>query len=233
MASERVPLGRHLVKKVWSEEVGVMDYHHWKSPSSPWSRMLIPHSILPNHTEGHRLNGRDVLSRKAGLRLGKDSTWVVGVKNLLRWGSNRWPLEYKASVFTIPPRNRSWLQSVFWSKVDWGTMCTEQQSVLSSKLCWGARCYEEQWVLWSKLCWGEKGYRKQRELGSRVFQREKYSSRQSVLRGKVCYEANCNKPIWSKLFFWAKVNNAKGSQTVKCSGKQSVPQPSDQVFWIS
>ena len=62
--------------------VGVMDYHHWKSPSSPWSRMLIPHSILPNHTEGHRLNGRDALSRKAGLRLGKDSTGV-GVKNLL------------------------------------------------------------------------------------------------------------------------------------------------------
>jgi hypothetical protein len=117
------------------------------------------------------------------------------------------------------------LQSGLWSKVDWGAKCAGQQSVLSSKLCWGARCYEEQWVLWSKLCWGEKGYRKQRELGSRVFQREKYSSRQSVLRGKVCYEANCNKPIWSKLFFWAKVNNAKGSQTVKCSGKQSVPQP--------
>ena len=31
---------------------------------------------LPNHTEGHRLNGRDELSRKAGLRLGKDSTGV-------------------------------------------------------------------------------------------------------------------------------------------------------------
>jgi hypothetical protein len=62
--------------------VGVMDYHHWKSPSNPWSRMLIPHSILPNHTEGHRLNGRDTLSRKAGLRLGKDSTGV-GEKNLL------------------------------------------------------------------------------------------------------------------------------------------------------
>ena len=37
---------------------------------------------LPNHTEGHRLNGRDALSRKAGLRLGKDSAGV-GVKNLL------------------------------------------------------------------------------------------------------------------------------------------------------
>jgi hypothetical protein len=64
---------------VW---VGVMDYHHWKSPLSLWSRMLIPHSILPNHTEGHRLNRRDALSRKAGLRLGKDSAGV-GVKNLL------------------------------------------------------------------------------------------------------------------------------------------------------
>ena len=58
-----------------------MDYHHWKSPSSPWSCMLIPHSILPNHTEGHRLNGRDVLSRKAGLRLGKDSTGVEEYPN--------------------------------------------------------------------------------------------------------------------------------------------------------
>ena len=42
----------------------------------------VTHSILPNHTEGHRLNGRDALSRKAGLRLGKDSAGV-GVKNLL------------------------------------------------------------------------------------------------------------------------------------------------------
>ena len=42
----------------------------------------VPHSILPNHTEGHRLNGRDALSRKAGLRLGKDSAGV-GVTNLL------------------------------------------------------------------------------------------------------------------------------------------------------
>ena len=73
-----------------------MDYHHWKSPSSPWSRMLIPHSILPNHTEGHRLNGRDALSRKAGLRLGKDSTGVEEYPNqdklhkisVLRWDSN-------------------------------------------------------------------------------------------------------------------------------------------------
>ena len=43
--------------------------------------MLIPHSILPNHTEGHQLNGRDVLSRKAGLRLGKDSTGVEEYPN--------------------------------------------------------------------------------------------------------------------------------------------------------
>jgi len=40
-----------------------------------------PHSILPNHTEGHRLNGRDALSRKAGLRLGKDSTGVEEYPN--------------------------------------------------------------------------------------------------------------------------------------------------------
>ena len=31
MASKRVPLGHHLVKKVWSEEVGVMVYRHWSS----------------------------------------------------------------------------------------------------------------------------------------------------------------------------------------------------------
>ena len=43
--------------------------------------MLIPYSILPNHTEGHRLNGRDALSRKAGLRLGKDSTRVEEYPN--------------------------------------------------------------------------------------------------------------------------------------------------------
>jgi len=36
---------------------------------------------LPNHTEGHRLNGRDKLSRKAGLRLGKDSTGVEEYPN--------------------------------------------------------------------------------------------------------------------------------------------------------
>ena len=58
-----------------------MDYHHWKSPSSPWSHMLIPHSILPNHTEGHQLNGRDTLSRKAGLRLDKDSTGIEASPN--------------------------------------------------------------------------------------------------------------------------------------------------------
>ena len=117
MASERVvvqhqlpPLGRHLVKKVWSE-VKVMDYHHWKSPSSPWSRMLIPHSILPNHTEGHRLNGRDVLSRKAGLRLGKDSTGVEASPNqdkLRRMnkycrlqGLNRCPLAWELGTLPL------------------------------------------------------------------------------------------------------------------------------------
>ena len=37
----------------------------------------------------------------------KDSNTTVAVKNLLRWGSNRQPLVYKAGVFTIPPRNQS------------------------------------------------------------------------------------------------------------------------------
>ena len=41
----------------------------------------VPHSILPNHTEGHRLNRRDALSRKAGLRWGKDSTGVEEYPN--------------------------------------------------------------------------------------------------------------------------------------------------------
>ena len=91
------------------EEVGVMDYHHWKSPLSLWSRMLIPHSKLPNHTEGHRLNGRDALSRKAGLRLGKDSAGV-GVKNLLgqsslkycrRRGLNRCPLAWELGTLPL------------------------------------------------------------------------------------------------------------------------------------
>ena len=55
-----------------------------------------PHCILPNHTEGHPLNGHDVLSRKAGLRLGKDSTGVEDYPNqdklhkisVLRWDLN-------------------------------------------------------------------------------------------------------------------------------------------------
>ena len=36
---------------------------------------------LPNHTEDHRLKGRDALSRKAGLRLGMDSTGVEASPN--------------------------------------------------------------------------------------------------------------------------------------------------------
>ena len=82
-AANGTQLGRHLVKNVGRKwrGVGVMDYHLWKSPSSPWSCMLIPHSKLLNHTEGHRLNGRDTLSRKAGLRLGKDSTGVEASPN--------------------------------------------------------------------------------------------------------------------------------------------------------
>ena len=44
-------------------------------------------------------------------------------------------------------------------------------------------------------------------------------------------EQNCNKPIWSKLFFWAKVNNANCSRGIKCSGKLSVPQPLDSYSY--
>ena len=43
--------------------------------------MLIPNSILSNNTEGRQLNGHDALSRKAGLRLGKDSTGVEASPN--------------------------------------------------------------------------------------------------------------------------------------------------------
>ena len=86
-----------------------MDYHHWQSPLSQWSRILIPLSILPNHTEGHRLNGRDTLCRKAGLRLGKDSAGV-GVKNILgqsslkycrRRGLNRCPLAWELGTLPL------------------------------------------------------------------------------------------------------------------------------------
>ena len=70
-----------------------------------------PHSILPNHTEGHRLNGRDVLSRKAGLRLGKDSTGVEASPNqdkLRRMnkycrlqGLNRCPLAWELGTLPL------------------------------------------------------------------------------------------------------------------------------------
>ena len=124
-AANGTQLGRHLVKNVGRKwrGVGVMDYHHWKSPSSPWSRMLIPHSILPNHTEGHRLNGRDALSRKAGLRLGKDSAGV-GVKNLLgqsslkycrRRGLNRCPLAWELGTLPLDQLDLiEWAAIVRW-----------------------------------------------------------------------------------------------------------------------
>ena len=69
----------------------------------------VPHNILPNHTEGHRLNGRDALSGKAGSRLGKDSAGV-GVKNLLgqsslkycrRRGLNRCPLAWELGTLPL------------------------------------------------------------------------------------------------------------------------------------
>ena len=65
-----------------------MDYHQWKS---------------------NRLNRRDARSRKAGLRLGKDSAGV-GVKNLLgqsslkycrRQGLNRCPLAWELGTLPL------------------------------------------------------------------------------------------------------------------------------------
>ena len=61
--------------------------------------------------EGHRLNGRDVLSRKAGLRLGKDSTGVEASPNqdkLRRMnkycrlqGLNRCPLAWELGTLPL------------------------------------------------------------------------------------------------------------------------------------
>ena len=82
--------------------VGVMDYHHWKlspklgSAAEVACHFAVSGDRLPNHTEGHRLNGRDALSRKVGLRLGKDSTGVEEYPNqdklhkisVLRWDLN-------------------------------------------------------------------------------------------------------------------------------------------------
>ena len=54
------------------EVVGVMDYHHWKlspklgSAAEVACHFAVSDDRLPNHTEGHRLNGRDALSKKAG-----------------------------------------------------------------------------------------------------------------------------------------------------------------------
>jgi hypothetical protein len=110
-AANGTQLGRHLVKNVGRK---------WRGggcdglPSLEISlesveSHAVPHSILPNHTEGHRLNGRDALSRKAGLRLGKDSAGV-GVKNLLgqsslkycrRRGLNRCPLAWELGTLPL------------------------------------------------------------------------------------------------------------------------------------
>ena len=48
------------------EVVGVMDYHHWKlspklgSAAEVACHFAVSGDRLPNHTEGHRLNGREV-----------------------------------------------------------------------------------------------------------------------------------------------------------------------------
>ena len=110
-AANGTQLGRHLVKNVGRK---------WRGggcdglPSLEISlesveSHAVPHSILPNHTEGHRLNGRDALSRKAGLRLGKDSAGV-GVTNLpgqsslkycRRRGLNRCPLAWELGTLPL------------------------------------------------------------------------------------------------------------------------------------
>jgi hypothetical protein len=112
-AANGTQLGRHLVKNVGRK---------WRGggcdglPSLEISlesveSHAVPHSILPNHTEGHRLNGRDALSRKAGLRLGKDSTGVEASPNqdkLRRMnkycrlqGLNRCPLAWELGTLPL------------------------------------------------------------------------------------------------------------------------------------
>ena len=99
-------------------------------------------------------------------------------------------------------------ERVFRSEVFQGGNGAEEQRVPGSKVCWEAKCSWQQKVLRGKGGWGAK-----------------CSKQLNIPWGKVCWGVNCNKPIWSKLFFWAKVNNAKCSQKVKCVLMQSVHQP--------
>ena len=80
----------------------------WQAPQQ------LPHTIIshglyiftPFFTVVYNNNNIFAIVQSTVSGLLKDSNTTVGVKNLLRWGSNRRPLEYKAGVFTIPPRNR-------------------------------------------------------------------------------------------------------------------------------
>ena len=66
------------------------------------SQILLKMSVIPI------LNNNDnILQQSKALFQAYWRTAIhctVGVKNLLHRGSNHWPLEYKASIFTIPPR---------------------------------------------------------------------------------------------------------------------------------
>ena len=110
-AADGTQLGRHLAKNVgrkWRGG-GCDGLPSLEISLESMESHAVPHSILTNHTEGHRLNRRDTLSRKAGLRLGKDSAGV-GVKNLLgqsslkycrRQGLNRCPLAWELGTLPL------------------------------------------------------------------------------------------------------------------------------------
>ena len=94
-----------------------------------------------------------------------------------------------------------------------------------SIMCLGAKSSREENVFRSKVFHGGNGAEEQRVPGSKVCWEAKCSKQLNIPWGKVCWGVNCNKPIWRKLFLWAKVNNAKCSQKVKCILMQSVHQP--------
>ena len=90
-AADGTQLGRHLAKNVGRKLRGggcdglpslETQPNYVGSAAEVACHIAVSGDRLPNHTEGHRLNGHDALSRKVGLRLGKDSAGV-GVTNLL------------------------------------------------------------------------------------------------------------------------------------------------------
>ena len=117
--------GRHLARNVGSEEVGECDglpsletqpncvdiTLKVGSAAEVACHFAVSGDRLPNHTEGHRLNGCDALSRKAQLRLGKDSTGVEASPNqdkLRRMnnycrlqGLNRCPLAWELGTLPL------------------------------------------------------------------------------------------------------------------------------------